>query len=389
MKHFDVAIIGRGIAGLSLARELLHQTSKSVTLIGPEKALIGSGTAVAQGISTTRGLVLAKDDIFAAKLSGHRHLLSWLKSVSRESGLEISFHGGGVGEVATTLESFREGIDRAYHRRFQGVFGPVPGHFSSPGHQAYGVLHQGDFWFDPEEAMKALEAASLKAGTRFNTVSKIVSSVGLLGSDRVQIITDDGESVTASEVVFAAGASTPTLLEGSGELHGAGWRQVEGETFVSSTEVAAPSPFILPLFSPECGGSHPDHPVSSFVRGAFSLSRRKNGSLIVGSTTYKKGSNSKKNPVESMSYEVSLMAGNAASAPLTWTPRWGVRLRASDRAPVCGAVPGSLKRLWVFSGFYKNGLQLAPFLAQSLAQAIATKDESPIFEYLRPSRFGH
>lgn len=385
MKKIDVAIIGRGIAGLSLARELLQKTTKSIAVIGPEKTLVGSGTAVAQGISTIRGLVLANDAVFAAKLAGHRHLLPWLKAVSRESGLEIDFHGGGVGEVSTTLEAFREGMDRAYHRRFQGVFGPVAGHFSGSAHRAYGVLHQGDFWFDPEEALKALEAALLKAGARFSTISKIVSSVGLQGSGQVQIITDDGESMTASQVVFAAGANTPTLLEGPFELRGAGWRRVEGETFISPKVAAAP----LPLFLPDRGGNHPDQPMSSFVRGAFSLSRRKNGSLIIGSTTYKKGSISKKNPVESMMYEASSMMGMPNPDPAAWTPQWGIRLRAGDRAPVCGAISGSLNRLWVFSGFYKNGLQLAPFLAQPLAQAIAINDESPIFSYLRPSRFGH
>jgi glycine/D-amino acid oxidase-like deaminating enzyme len=385
VKHFDVAIIGRGIAGLSLARELLQNTTKSIALIGPEKALDGSGTIVAQGISTIRGLVLAKDDLFAAKLAGHRHLSSWLKSVSQESGLDIPFHGGGVGEVATTLESFREGMDRAYHRRFQGVFGPVAGHFSGSAHRAYGALHQGDFWFDPEDAMKALEAALRKAGPRFTAISKIVLSVCLPGSDRVQITTDDGESLAASQVVFAAGANTPTLLEGPFELRRAGWRRVEGETFITPKMAAAP----LPLFLPDTGGHHSAQPVSSFVRGAFSLSRRKNGSLIVGSTTYKKGSNSKKNPVESMLYEASMVMGKSASEHLVWTPQWGVRLRASDRAPVCGVISGSSNRLWVFSGFYKNGLQLAPFLAQPLAQAIAMDDESPIFSYLRPSRFGH
>jgi len=328
---------------------------------------------------------LAKDEIFAAKLAGHRHLSSWLKSVSRESGAEISVHDGGVGEVAPTIAAFREGMDRAYHRRFQGVFGPVAGHFSGPGSRAYGVLHQGDFWFDPEEAMKALEAALLKAGHRFSAISKIVSSVELQGSDKVRVMTDDGESMMASQVVYAAGANTPTLLEGPFELRGAGWRRVEGETFISPKVAAAP----LPLFLPDSGGNHPDQPVWSFVRGAFSLSRRKNGSLIVGSSTYKKGSISKKNPVESMMYEASSMMGMPNPDPAAWTPQWGIRLRAGDRAPVCGAISGSLNRLWVFSGFYKNGLQLAPFLAQPLAQAIALNDETPIFSYLRPSRFGH
>ena len=384
MKHFDVAVVGRGIAGLCLARELLQTTQKSIALIGPEQAMSGSGTIVAQGISAVRGLVLAKDSLFAAKLAGHHHLRTWLPKISGEAGLEVPFHDGGIGEMATSLSEFQVGMDRAYHRRFLGVFGPIAGNFSGSGLKAFGVLHREDFWFDPQEALRALELVLRLGSSRLVGLSRQVLSVSLQGTEGVRLTLDEGEVITAGQVVLAAGANTPNLLQNNSEFLAAGWRKIEGETFLASKVEAAVPEFI----ASDAASKGLSQPVASFVRGAFSLSQKQNGDLIAGSTTQKNAAGTAKNPLEAMAYEISMMVGKQAEFDLQWKPRWGVRLRTKDRAPICGVVPRSGNRLWLFSAFYKNGLQLAPLLARNLAQAIATNDESSIPYDLSPSRFG-
>ena len=89
-----------------------------------------------------------------------------------------------------------------------------------------------------------------------------------------------------------------------------------------------------------------------------------------------------------MAYEIEMMAGHQATDPAAWQSRFGLRLRTKDRAPVCGRLSGFADRIWVFSGFYKNGLQLAPLMAADLAQAIASNDETVISKQCIASRFG-
>lgn len=408
-----MAVVGRGIAGLSLARELLFKTKKSIVLIGPETALPGSATVVAQGVSAVKGLVLGKEPLFAAKLAGHRFLKKWLAEVSRESGLGVSFDGAGVGEISTTMEDLQWNMTRAYHRRFQGIFGAVSGTFSGseswPGtasserplganpyrghHQ--GVLHPEDFWFDPEEALCALENLLSKAHHQVTSVFRTAAALSLEDSGLVQIRFDGQEAVTARQVVLAAGHQTPSLLAGIlgssqgfdfGPLKTAGWSEVGGETLTFQAPRSGPLAFSAASFhGPGLG-------VSSFVRRTHSLTRKKNGCLIAGSTaqkTLEKPVEKKLlSPVYSMAYEIEMMAGHQATDPAAWQSRFGLRLRTKDRAPVCGRLLGFADRIWVFSGFYKNGLQLAPLMAADLAQAMASNDETVISKQCRASRFG-
>ena len=408
-----MAVVGRGIAGLSLARELLFQTKKSIVLIGPEKALPGSATIVAQGVSAVKGLVLGKEPLFVAKLAGHRFLKKWLAEVSRESGLGVSFDGAGVGEISTTMEDLQWNMTRAYHRRFQGIFGAVSGTFSGseswPGsasskrpfgadpyrghHQ--GVLHPEDFWFDPEEALCALENLLSKAPHQVTSVFRTAAALSLEDSGLVQIRFDGEEVVNARHVVLAAGHQTPNLLAGIlgssqgsdfGPLKTAGWSEVGGETLTFPALKSGPLAFSAASFRGTSLG------VSSFVRRTHSLTRKKNGCLIAGSTAQKTLEKpfAKKpvSPVESMAYEIEMMAGHQATDPAAWQSRFGLRLRTKDRAPVCGRLSGFADRIWVFSGFYKNGLQLAPLMAADLAQAIASNDETVISKQCIASRFG-
>lgn len=387
VKTFDVAIVGRGIAGLSLATEILRRTEKSVAIVGPRHHAEGSATLAAQGISSIKGLVLARDPLFAAKLAGHRALLDWIGALTKESGVPVGLDRGGVGELSQDIGDFRELVGRAYQRRFQGVFCPREGRFVGRfrGKSAYGLLHPGDLWFDPQDALNAMEAMLRKAQQRVAFFDKTVKSF----EDNTQagkLITrfDGDEKIQAERVIVAAGFATPGLLTTG--LPKVGWREVGGETFVSTPLPSGPLDF-RPI-GRDPPGNGVASPVSSFVRGTSSVTIRPNGTIILGSTTGDSPGDVKVYPLNTMAYEIGLLAGSDAFDPASYRSRWGLRLRSKDRAPVCGAVPGHEGRLWAFSGFYKNGLQLAPLLAPMVAEAIAFADESRIPFQFSTRRFG-
>ncbi len=385
MKEFDVAVVGRGIGGLSVAREILRQTTLRIAVIGPDSPVYGSATLAAQGVSAIKGLVVARDPLFAAKLAGHRMLGDWIDAISRESGCLVSQDRQGVAEITRDLADYQGRIGRAYQGRFQGVFGPIEGTFRAArsGQSTFGVLYPEDLWFDPAGAINALEVMLRKASARVEFLPKTVLSVEevVRGNRVVASIRLAGDkSLEASRAILATGFATPQLLP-PGSLQ-AGWREVGGETFESCV---IPS---NPLHFEASGDGEPVREVSSFVRGTFSATRLVDGRIVAGSTTSQAAEKTIFSPVESMSYEIGLLTGSKKIDATAFQSRWGQRLRTKDRSPVCGKVPGSGSCLWVFSAFYKNGLQLAPSLAGPMAQAVATNDESSIPLQFRPRRFG-
>jgi|GEM_PF-1867114 len=385
VKEFDVAVVGRGIAGLSAAREILRETRLRIAVIGPDIPVHGSATIAAQGVSAIKGLVVAREPLFAAKLAGHRMLGDWIDSISRESESPVNIDRQGVAEIARDLPDYQKRIGRAYQGRFQGVFGPVEGSFRTRflAEPAFGILYPEDLWFDPAGAINSLEALLRKASSRVEFLPKAVVSIeaGTPGDGMVANIRLEGDGrVKAGRVILAAGFATPGLLP-SGTTH-VGWRLVGGETFESPVLPSKKVHFAA------SGGIEPEREVSSFVCGTFSVTRLADGRIVAGSTTGESPGEYKVSPVDSMRYEIAMMAGSPGVESAAFRSRWGLRLRSKDRSPVCGMVPGFGGRLWVFSAFYKNGLQLAPFLAKALVQAIGINDEIAIPLHFRASRFG-
>jgi glycine/D-amino acid oxidase-like deaminating enzyme len=358
----DVVIVGAGIAGLSLAFELTRRSSIRVAVIAPSEHVAGSATPVAQGISAIKGLLLAREPLFHAKLSAHRFLPAWLAEVSASAGLSIAQNHCGVGELCPDLPAYQGVAGRIFQRRFHGAFGVLAGTFGEA--KINGLLYPGDFWFDPRGLLDALEEALCR--TRGEQVTRIRARVVSLSSgEPTQAKLDDGSSIFARHVVLANGWQAPQLLASAPAsvrlLTIPGWKEVPGQTI----EWAPPSgrTFVAPYFQPG------ERLVSSFVRGTKSVTLTPAGNIFAGSWE-----GDEQDFLPGVAQEASLflpaadLQNSSVGASVT---RSGIRLRCKDRAPVCGPVsPDGRKGIWLFTGFYKNGLQLAPWLAGRVADAL-------------------
>lgn len=346
---FPILVIGRGIAGLAVAFELLKHRKKAV-VIGPA-SLERTASAAAVGLSSLKGQYHASKPLFAAKVDGHKHLWPWLAEIEAISGLTIPRFQSCSHEPYWSLMEYERIRERVFHRTFSGHTGArfsnpdeaVQALFSQPflGH----AIYDGDLWFDPRKCLEALEVAIVKLG-------------GLLIDETVARIVKDGEAVRAEGVensfksehlILAAGIYSDTILNNSGIL-APKQRAVFGETLVTD-KFSQGSPHIVHM-----GQKHLIRHQGGWSYGSSSI----NIESFDGS--------------DFESAEPALQQDSRLTAGLLsnrFSTRYtGIRGRYPDIAPGMGELklPDSKAKIMIFSGFYKNGLQLAPFFAEKLAR---------------------
>lgn len=363
----SVHIIGRGIVGLSIAWEL-SSLGWEVTLVGP-RCLPGSGTAAAVGLSSVKGQLLGKKDLFQAKLEGHEKLGGWLARLEKEAGQNLPRDLSGVYETFDSMTGFDGIHERVFHRAFSGCYrvrtlrraALEARHVTNFEPLALGGFHYfRDLWFDPRIALQRLEHCLRHRGAKFidDAVVRVVPhpECGLrldLGHAQLGI-------VSKSKTILATGAASNAILQASGIDH-LQLKDVAGDTLVGS---AKGLPDLLLRRDK----------TNMVVHG---------GQILIGSTAYPQGEY-RPDPKTSLSFPAFLSTPEADLHSL-----WGVRSRFRDRAPAIGPIPiyGGTRELWVALGFYKNGLQLAPLFAQKLATWLSSGVPPPAFSSFSTARF--
>jgi len=380
-----VAVVGRGIVGLAVARELVLAGAR-VTLIGPQNRR-GSATRAAQGISSTKGLVVGNTPFFREKISGHAGLSAWLEGIERDSGQSLPIHRGGVWESGTTSQHYREIVDRVFRREPRGIFGADSGLMPEPftgalraGSSLTGVVesdlardlrYPGDLWFDPGACLDAIEKWLIKS-----YVTIFPEEVLAVERGRVHLVSGSLPE-TFDEVVIAAGPWSAEVLSASGAALPGGLFVEVGGTGILSRPKDGPSA----IKESSNRSSQTRQGDLCVVSGKLSIAVI-SGTLRAGSTT---------NPElgrlasdEAIAREAGDLAAQIPGAfgrhagsvdkmlkHQGYLPTWGVRVRTRDRMPVVGSVPlAGGGRLWVATAFYKNGLQIAHTAAKTICSEI-------------------
>ncbi len=367
MRH--VAIIGRGIAGLSLAYEL-QKIGQKVVLIGPRTDPM-MATQAAVGVSVTKGKSDPRQPLFAAKLAGHAHLKEYLPRIERETGMRIRRLVGSVYEPFHDDERFEKirsrvfkdapplqtraqagiGLDRLVQSGVAAVIDTA---------SMRGAFHYpGDLWFDPRDLLEALTVGVTSLGGTFldRRVESAEDLTAILGTSR------------ATDVVLAMGAGAGPLLQALQLDHlvldPVAGATLEGETHNQSTGGAA-------------GG-----------RGAVVLDGTMNfvsyeDRTLFGSTS-ERGTEVSLTSIAQLETRLRFFARGVDSVSV----RTGVRARFFDRMPAVGPVACPLFEggTWVSLGYYKSGLQLAPLFCADLAQWIASGSPVPTLFPFAATRF--
>jgi glycine/D-amino acid oxidase-like deaminating enzyme len=365
-----LAIIGRGLAGLTLAFRMAQQGLRPLVFgasSGPANA-----SRCAQGIVCNKGLLFADSPLFRAKLQTLRNLEPWLQSIEDSSGMKIPRSWRGVDEPYWNEEDFHKTLQRVYRGNFWGCYRPSnqPARlwalrdFRIPS----GFMHYpDDAWFDVQATMIALEQACQKLGVRF-----LESAVEALmnAKDCIQLKLNQ-QTFALDHVVIAAGAESLRILQGLG-LECPKFFHIAGQS-LSWDAQGEESARIL-------------------VKGNLSLALLSDR-RILGSSSWKPEPGQEPDLIKDRD-DLLHQAEAAFGLPLP-EPRaairsaWGVRLRFVDRMPALGIWPEESlqQRISVLTGFYKNGLQLADLCAEQLLLELTGHEMNEFGQAFHVGRF--
>jgi glycine oxidase len=358
----DVAVVGGGVIGLALAREL---SSRGFEVVLLERGRTGEeASSAAAGLLTAQSDALAPSPFFALARESRDLYPDWSDALRQETGLDIGWRPTGVMRCGAPdfLERFRWQRDAGFPldwldgpeiaRRSAGRVGPAFGHalfFPSDSIVASRLLLRALKRSLEMRGVPLLEGVPV---TRFRVDAGVCNGVD----------TPAGP-VSAELVVDAAGAWAnldPTLS------FAIPVEPVRGQI----VELAEDGPFPTVLESED-----------------VYLVPRSDGRVLVGATVERAGF---RKDVTARGV-ATLLAAAVELAPSLENARlsdaWaGLRPGTPDGLPLLGESP--IRGLYLAAGHFRNGVLLAPLTALLLADlmtGVASRDLSPF----SPDRFVH
>jgi glycine oxidase len=356
----DVAIVGGGVIGLSLAWSLAGQ-GRSVAVVeqgdfGRESSWAGAGMLPPgrlKGATTAEARLRAFSaglwDGWAASLQSETGVDSGYR---RCGGLHVAAPGETTGASESTLlhevrEWVREGVE-VHERRGEALreIEPALAPAVSDGYLLPTMAQVRN-----PRLVKALTAGCLKRGV------ELVSGTPVMGFRR------NGERVTGVETASGAIAADRFCVTG-----GAWSRQILAQVGVGVFVEPVRGQIVL-LNAQPC-------PIRHVIEcGPRYLVPRGDGRILVGATEERVGFDRRTTAGGIgglIDFALSLVPSlSSASIERTWA---GFRPGSIDGLPYLGAVPG-FNNLFMAAGHHRNGLQMSPGTAVLMQQALT--DEQP------------
>jgi glycine oxidase len=378
--NFDIAIIGGGVIGLSVARALAgHQRRVAVIDAGHETppATDAAAGMLAASFETAGDADMA-DALYAL---GTQSLAAWPGFAARledETGLSLDYRDDGILAVA-----FEEGQAAALKHSGDelcargGVASFLDGDAARQLEPALSdrvvaaLYAPGDAQVDPRKLLIALRAAFRKTAGRLFDERVVQVEDGKAG---FRLTLSNGERLEAKTVVLASGAAATKLIAG------------------------LPPPPITPVKGEALAVDRGDHNFRHVIRCPAQpalpyLCPKAYGRVIIGATEI---AGRRDAGVDGASIR-KLRAGAADVVPAVrdWPEieRWsGLRPATPDGAPILGRDQRGPEGVFLALGHYRNGILLAPACATMLASEILGGDAvgaSPLthLQPFRPERF--
>lgn len=366
----DIVIVGGGVIGLSIARELHKRGAGKISVV--DAGICGREASWAAGGMLAPQAEADETGPFFDLCSRSRDLYpSLADALLDETGLDIELDRAG-----TLYLAFDEADSRTVRERYdrqkaagltvelmdtQSIRTAEP-HVSPNVQEA--LYFPGDWQVDNRKL-----CAALLRYCEINSIEIIENS------PVTEVITEKGRavgvrtgfgSIAASEIVVAAGAWTSQIV------------------IASRAKAVGVEPVLGQMIS--LGGETRLFQRVIYCRDGYIVPRR-DGRVLAGSTTEKSGF--QRRITDTAATTIFSMACRIAPglAQMAIDDHWcGLRPRAADGLPVIGRIEG-IGGLFVATAHYRNGILLAPVTAALSAESIMGDEPSAYLAIFGPGRF--
>ena len=368
-RNFDIAIIGGGIIGLTLARALAKEHADVAVIDAGAKIPPATNAAAGMLAPSFEGMTAADDALYVLCARSLGMWGGFAAELQDEVGLSIDYRADGILGVAFDDNEARRLSDDADALTARGadieiLDGDAARHLEPAlAETIAGALYaKNDAQVDPRKTLTALRAA-------------IAGKVEMISSRRVDyaarrnsvfsIGLDNGDHVEAARLVIASGAAAGALID---EL---------------------PLPPVYPVKGEAVALAMPKNMCRRVVRapGAY-LCPKAGGRLVIGATERDHCDNIE---VDHAAVTALIARGGAAMpaiASLVEIERWaGLRPATPDGAPILGYDPRGPDGVFLALGHHRNGILLAPASAAALVDEILGRGRAPQTAAFRPDRF--
>ncbi len=368
----DILIIGGGVIGLSLARELHRKGVSHITIL--ERGKLGRESSFAAA-----GILAPNDEsekhsvLFEICMESKRLYPNFAEQLFAETGVDVeldrggslypAFSDAGVAEIRRHLERGKSANLNVEHLSAEAVRKVEP--FVSPD------VREGLFFPDDWQVENRKLLLALQKYAELNRIEIVedaeVKNLLTEGGKVIGAETPD-EKFFADTTVLATGAWTSLIKSGENILPLPDVKPIRGQMLCFKT---AERLFSTVIYSP---------------RGGY-LVPRVDGRILIGATVEDAGFD--KNLTEEglkflleTAYEIS-----PHLASLEIFDKWaGLRPFTADGLPILGAFP-EIGNLYIATAHYRNGILLAPLTAKILAEKIVGNLDSKYLEIFSPKRF--
>jgi glycine oxidase len=374
----DVAIIGGGVIGLSVARSLALRGLRRVLLI--ERSALGAeSSSAAAGMLAPQAEADCADDFFDFSCRSRDMYPDFANSLRDETGIDIELDTTGTLYLAFTEEDALELEQRYRWQSKAGLaverFEPETARLFEPciaANVAAALRFPRDMQVENRRLISALAVSNEQLGVSLETGVAVISLKVERG--RLSGIETSRGFVATENVVIASGA----------------WTSDIGLTDEGNPDKSLPTIGIEPVRGQMlCFEGNPricSHVIYS-PRGY--IVPRRDGRLLAGSTTEHAGFDKRVTGqgihcIMSAALQISPQIGR-----LPMIDQWaGLRPRAADGLPVLGPC-AEIGGLFYATGHYRNGILLAPITGELIAEAIVNRNVAASLKIFSPDRFYH
>lgn len=368
--HPEVLVIGGGVIGLSIARELHKHGLKRITLL--EKGVCGEGASwAAAGMLSPQVEADAPTAFFDLCCSSRDLYPAFADELFDETGIDVELDQTGTLYLAFSEDERAEICNRFRWQDKAGLAIEILSENELRNAEpavsddvCEAAFFPNDWQVENRKLINALRryAELNNIEIRENTHIKKL----LVEGDRVIGAETDTELVTAGITVVATGAWTSLIKLGDVEMP-VNVEPVRGQ--------------IIAFRAPKHLFRHVVCNSSGY------LVPRNDGRILAGSTSEKVGFD--KTVTDSAASQLKEMARNLVPeiSALEVTDRWaGFRPFSIDGLPILGSMSG-LENVFFATAHYRNGILLAPLTAELTAKRLAAGIDSKYFTEFGADRF--